>query len=261
MRSIILTLLIISNSIVTESTTPYIKAKQGGDWTLRNIIGFVEFSDLYHPHTKKYLENLCKKYPDQFTDTSFYIIPSLMSPAATFQSIYLPIYWTEKIEQEFQLNKKNGLFSQATEWIALHEAGHIKNNDAANQFFSSIIYIFLKHTYEMIEGEESPSEKLKKLMQNKPKMMKSLLGLLLVSKGYWIWREYRADQFATKHCSNPESIIAAYEWLERIAPAGILPGITHSFKEYRLQRIAHQFKEKFGYAMPKTYHPTDRVTA
>lgn len=248
---------------VIHPTNPFTMAKQCGDWIFRNTLGYIDISELYHPHTSAYLKNLREKYPHEFKETSIYILPNI-GPAATFQSIYFPIYWVEKIEQEHQLNKKDGLFTQGTEWMALHEAGHVKNNDAPNGILALTItkYVLNKSDYyNPCQRTHEKIEQLKKFILNSPRTIKQLIGLFIASKAYWSLREYRADDYATQHCSNPQSIAAAYEILARQAPSGIVPGINHSFKDFRLRRIAQAYQEKFKQPMPKTYHETDRVTA
>jgi hypothetical protein len=255
----------ILNCQINCSVNPYTSAKQAGDWIIRNTIGYIDISKQYHPQLQKYLEKLHTKYPAEFKDTSAYILLT-KGPSSTFQSIYFPIYWAEKLELESQLNKPDGLFTQATEWIALHEAGHVYNNDTANAILSIAIVSIIKRgsKYKKYAENAEHTENLKKIKNyivHGSIPIKTLFSIYCASKAYWAWREYRADQFATQHCTNPNSISAAYEFLERAAPAGIMPGLRHSFKNFRLKRIAQAYQEKFRHPIPKTYHATDRITA
>ena len=249
---------LLSFQITCPIKNPITMLKQGGDWLTRNLKGYIEISEKHHPHTKQYIENLYKKYPNEFEDTSVYLF-NTEGPAASFQSIYFPIYWAEKLEQEHQANKKDGLYTQATEWIILHEVGHIKNHDIANMAFAG----FLAQVFSTMTGiSRNDQFALQKLqLVDKTKTLAAVSSALVASIIYWAWQEYRADQYATEHCQSPEAVVAAYELLERMAPAGIAPGIMHSFKGFRLKRIAQAYEKKFGHPIPKSYHATDRVTA
>lgn len=246
------------------ATNPFTKVKESGDWMFRNVVGYIDISPLYHPHTTRYFENLKIKYPLEFQDVSLYIL-SKKGPGATLQSVYFPIYWVEKLEQEGQLNKRNGLFTEATEWVALHEAGHIKNNDGANMIVMSSLITFFKTKSNYYDPCKTPQQKnaalYEYIFKGNSKNISVLCAICALSKAYWAVREYRADDFATQHCTNPNSIAASYEILQRQALSGIVPGLQHSFKNFRLKRIADAYKQKFGHEIPKTYHETDRVTA
>ena len=249
---------LLSFQITCPIKNPITMLKQGSDWITRNVKGYIEISQKNHPHTKQYLENLFAKYPNEFEDTSVYLF-NTEGPLASYKSIYLPIYWAEKLEQEHQANKKDGLFTQATEWILLHEAGHIKSHDVANMAFIGFAVMALPMVGINIKSRETLQYSLENLQPTKT--LAALSSALVASIIYRAWQEYRADQYATEHCDNPEAVAAGYEILERQAPAGIAPGIMHSFKGFRLKRIAQAYEKKFGHPMPQTYHEKDRVTA
>lgn len=193
--------------------------------------GYWELTPKYYPKTVTYFDTLKNKYPD-LASTPIIILDG---PMADWNTIYFPMKWIEELE------KGNKFYIEATEWIVLHELGHIAHYDVIKAASSiALFYTFLnmgKKDHNQYRFEQTDTELY-------------TAGMLLSGLAYLycnFTREYYADDYAMKHCDNPAAWIAAYEFLDRQAPLGFLPGIAHSFTTYRLSRIAKAFKAKFGY--------------
>lgn len=234
------------------------------------IGGYWDLDEKYYPKSVAYFEKLRQKY------SALHNIPIILwdGPCADADTIYFSIKWIEKLE------KGNKFYLDATEWILLHEAGHIHHNDMAKEglinfgmifsYYYCIYQAFLHYAWNnayqsfMINSkvfkpthqafQVAVENKLKKTCEdhNNKFYMGAAIGVsFLTIKFLYLnaTREYAADDFAMQHCDNPEAWIAAYEFLDRFAPLGFLPGILHSFTKYRLNRISTAFKEKFGYEL------------
>ncbi|MBI2353059.1 hypothetical protein HYV11_02330 [Candidatus Dependentiae bacterium] len=205
--------------------------------------GYWELSPTYYPKTVAYFDALKKKYP--VLNNKDIII--LDGPMADNNTIYFPMKWIEKLELG------NKFYLDVTEWIILHELGHIEHMD----MYKTVIGLGLFYGgYAIVKKElegiiMQPNETLKKAT-----IIMTCGGLFLT---YCLaTREYYADDYAMQHCDNPEAWIAAYEFLDRFAPLGWMPGILHSFTKFRLSRIAKAFKNKFGYdlvVVPQSLQP------
>ncbi len=193
--------------------------------------GYLELTAKYYPKTVAYFDELKEKYPALSTTT----IIILDGPMADTDTIYFPMKWIEELE------KGNKFYIEATEWILLHEMGHIAHYDIVK----SLVTISITSAFYKI------------LTDNNIKLDKNdvqIVGAAALMSGlacmyFHCTREYYADDYAMQHCDNPAAWLAAYEFLDRQAPLGFLPGIMHSFTTYRLSRIAKAFKSKFGYEL------------
>lgn len=229
----------------------------GGYLTLLGLDPYLELSPTYYPKAVAYLEDLKEIYP-QFKSTSMFISLKYPSPHASFNAIYFPKKWILLLEAG------NQFYIQATEWVILHEYGHIDHRDSYKALavpglfslwkimMSSLINSF-DFLPDIITSKSKEKETVKSVTNN------VLFGgpfswQFIISTGvyfiYWFAiKEYQADDYAMQHCDNAQAWIAAYEFLDRIAPLGLYAGFTHSFKKYRLSRIKAGFKKKFGYEL------------
>lgn len=207
------------------------------------IGGYWDLDEKYYPKAVAYFEQLRQKY------SALKYIPIILwdGPCADDDTIYFSIKWIEKLE------KGNKFYLDATEWIILHEAGHIHHKDTLKEglILWGIIGTLIFSQTKMIESSNhynSNTVQQKCLLYS---LAASTACISLVGLKFYLGatREYAADDFACKHCDNPQAWIAAYEFLDRFAPLGWLPGITHSFTKYRLNRISTAFQEKFGYEL------------
>lgn len=160
-----------------------------------------------YPKTVSYFNALKDKYP------ILQNMPILIwqGPCADANTIYFPLEWIQDLEAG------NKFYLDTTEWVLLHEAGHIVYKDVVK----STVALSLAYAIGAI----------------------SSIAVCIMNAT----REYRADKFAMTQCDNPDAWLAVYEFLDRYASLGFLPGITHSFKKYRLSLIANSFRKKFGY--------------
>jgi len=193
--------------------------------------GYWELTAKYYPKTIAYFDKLKEKYPALASTT---IIIS-DGPMADTDTIYFPMKWIEELE------KGNKFYIEATEWILLHEMGHIAHYDSTKSLLSIVMFC----GFSKILTNDTI-----KLNGDNTKMLEA--GALMSALAYMYFhctREYYADDYAMQHCDNPAAWLAAYEFLDRQASLGFLPGIMHSFTTYRLSRIAKAFKNKFGYEL------------
>ncbi|MFA5999337.1 MAG: M48 family metalloprotease [Candidatus Babeliales bacterium] len=210
--------------------------------------GYWELSETYYPKTVKYFDALRVKYPEALKN-----IPIIIwsGPCADNDTIYFAHKWIEELE------KGNKFYKEMTEWILLHEAGHIHNLDIVKSQIALASMIVAPYLIDAVVSSLDLS------LNNRNKIAVGSLAVVMASYVSMIYmqatREYAADDFAMKHCSNPQAWIAAYEFLDRFAPLGFLPGIAHSFTKYRLSRIKAEFKNKFGYELvvvPQSVDPS-----
>lgn len=215
------------------------------------IGGYFEFSKTYYPKAIAYFDALKQKYPAlQNRD-----IVILDGPMADWDTIYFPLKWIEELE------KGNKFYLDATEWIILHELGHVVNRDVYKKLISMA---GMYGGYELLKSGDNLKKSIYQIRQtqqishtNDAFLNNTANGQIKV--GFWLMAagtigfiyglatiEYGADDYAMKHCDNEDAWLAAYEYLDRYAPNGWLPGILHSFKNYRLSRIAKAFEKKFG---------------
>lgn len=197
--------------------------------------GYWEVSKKYYPNAVQFFDDMKQKYPD-LKPVSILI---LQGPMADEDTIYFPMAWIE------ELQKGNKFYRQATEWIILHEVGHIMHNDMTKRTISLLAIWggYFAMNQELNNSNYDTIRTVKKMCLTS--MCVGLAGLLYSMAT----AEYLADDYAMQHCDNPEAWIAAYEFLERYAPLGFLPGLFHSFTTFRLSRIAKGFNEKFGYEL------------
>ena len=233
------TILFLFNIASPQITQPCCNAMNGV-----SIGGYWELDEKYYPKTVAYFEKLSEKYPVLKNID----ILLLNGPCADVDTIYFPIKWIEKIE------KGNKFYKDATEWIILHEAGHIHHKDVIKTIPAT--YGIMASYLAIIFAQNFNTS-------NKTLLYGLAAGLSIASVARLLYllstREYQADDFACKHCDNPEAWIAAYEFLDRFAPLGWLPKIRHSCTKYRLERISKAFQEKFGYELvviPQSLNPT-----
>lgn len=202
------------------------------------IGGYWDLSAKYYPKTVAYFNELKEKY----SDLKELPIIILDGPMADWNTIYFPMKWIEELE------KGNKFYREATEWILLHEAGHIVHKDVSKQIGLYLISALGLNAIANVTDSD---------------LQLAIAGASICSGIYYLYRgftlEYYADDYAIEHCDNPAAWIAAYEFLDRHAPLGFLPGIMHSFTTYRLSRISAAFHKKFGYELvvvPQSISPT-----
>lgn len=212
--------------------------------------GYWEISEKYYPNAVQFFDDMKQKYPE-LKPVSILI---LQGPMADGDTIYFPMTWIE------ELQKGNKFYRQATEWIILHELGHIMHHDITKRTMCLLAIwagYFFEMSHQLNDDNYDTTRAVKKMC----------LASVCVGLAGFVYSmataEYLADDYAMQHCDNPEAWIAAYEFLDRYAPLGFLPGLFHSFTTFRLSRIAKGFKEKFGYELvvvPQSLSPVYEVS-
>lgn len=206
--------------------------------------GYWELSETYYPKTVAYFYDLQEKYP-ALNSVEILILDG---PMADNDTIYFTMAWIEELE------KGNKFYREMTEWILLHEMGHIAHRDV----FKKIAAFWMVFVGYMIQRKYNNAirysyfytiEQYQELVQGA--FWGNLVQIAGLAKTVYNMAtiEYYADDYAMQHCDNPQAWIAAYEFLDRKAPLGVLPGVFHSFTKYRLSRISKAFKKKFGYEL------------
>lgn len=213
------------------------------------IMGYWELSPKYYPRAVAYFNKLRTKY-QRLQSVDILILDGPMADAST---IYFPMSWIENLE------KGNKFYREAAEWIILHELGHIVHRDMYKKLEIPLILMGAGAGLALIPEIFPDNDTSKKLGG-----ALALAGLAAAGMGVAkccysiVMKEYLADDYAMRECNNPQACIAAYEFLERYAPLGLLPGLSHSFTKYRLSRIEKGFKKKFGYELvvvPQSLYP------
>lgn len=219
---------------------------------------YLELSPIYYPKAVEYFDNLKIKYP-KLKPVEILIWAGPMSDTNT---IYFPMIWIEELE------KGNKFFRNATEWVILHELGHIVHGDMYKIFkilFAGFAEVFNASLIISIAADlKKDSIHIAEFLVFTTAMATAMAtGVKIFKYSYsLIMQEYLADDYAMDECNNPDAWIAAYELLDRKAPLGIYSGINHSFTKYRLSRIAKAFRDKFGYELvvvPQSLYPKYEV--
>lgn len=203
-------------------------------WVLAVSYGQKEVSVKYYPKAVAYFENLRLKYPTALPASVLIVIGQVAGPCATDSEIIFPLSWIAELEEE------KALTLAATEWILLHEAGHIYHAHRLKFLAANSIALFVGLTLIYANAPESLSsfENIKTCF--KGISIISGIGHLAYSR----WKmEPQADDFANEHCDNLAAFKAAVEWMEKME----FDGFTHPSMQSRIDKMNKVMLQKFGY--------------
>lgn len=190
-----------------------------------------------HPNAVAYFESLRSKYPKALQDVEI-DVSSVLSPTAYLCSIVFPSAWIEDLE------KRNIKTQLVTEWVILHEAGHLHYQHVAKTLLTKLFF-FATATRLCVVSKKDPADEF-----TYAQMFYAFVGMYGVSKlGEGIYSRYlmepQADDFANKLCDNPRAFVETAKWLDEAAKKGF-NSMTHPPYHSRIAKMKQAAQAKFG---------------
>ena len=201
------------------------------------MFGFKEISGKHYPKTLAFLEKLRTKYPKALKDVSI-VISQYPGPVSSPRSIAFPLTWIDELEKELLQTQL------ITEWIILHEAGHIYHSHLAkSQAAQWTVTALALGAYIAISqnNPEFSTTTMQKFGLYVANNITCAIGHLMYSRYIM---EPQADDFANELCENPEAFIETAKWFEKIA----FDGMTHPSCASRVAKMEQALQDKFGIA-------------
>ncbi|MFA5998681.1 MAG: M48 family metalloprotease [Candidatus Babeliales bacterium] len=206
-------------------------------WQFSTTFGFKEISGKHYPKTVDFLEKLRTKYPKALNGISI-VISQYPGPVSSTKSIAFPITWIDELEKELLQTQL------VTEWIILHEAGHIYHSHIVKSYttqWAATAVALASYIAISKNDPEFSTTTMQKVGLYFANNITCMIGHLMYSRYIM---EPQADDFANELCENPEAFIETVKWFEKIA----FDGMTHPSCASRIAKMEQTLLDKFGIA-------------